>query len=102
MGLCGCRVIKIIDLLEKDDIGADELCAKIFVTYIGENLFINASKASNLADFNYIIEKHLKKIEGIDRNNVHLFLNMYVKGCSTMNKTSFYDNWLRQNVELNK
>lgn len=101
IGLSGQRMIKIINLLNNDNIEENELCAKIFVAYIGEKLFEKASKANNIADFNLIIEQGLKKIEGIDRNNVQTFLNMYVKGCSLMNKTSFYENWLMQNVKLN-
>ena len=93
IGLSGQRMIKIINLLNNDNIEENELCAKIFVAYIGEKLFEKASKANNIADFNLIIEQGLKKIEGIDRNNV--------KGCSLMNKTSFYENWLMQNVKLN-
>lgn len=100
IGLSGYRVIRIINLLNDDHLGADELCAKILVAYIGETLFERASKADNIADFNLIIERGLEKIEGIDRINVQTFLNMYVKGCSLMNKTSFYENWLKQDVKL--
>ena len=89
-----------MNLLDDDEIGVDELCAKILVIYVGESLFARASKADNIIDFNFIIEQGLEKIEGIDRSNVQTFLNMYVKGCSLMNKTSFYENWLQQNVEL--
>lgn len=100
MGLNGYSVIRIINLLSDDSIDADELTAKIFVIYVGESLFGRASKADNIADFNYIIKQKLEKIDGIDRFNVQTFLNMYVKGCSLMNKTSFYESWLKQNVEL--
>ena len=100
IGLSGYRVIRIINLLNDDNLGADELCAKILVAYVGETLFERASKADNIADFNLIIEQGLEKIEGIDRINIQTFLNMYVKGCSLMNKTSFYENWLKQNVQL--
>ena len=100
IGLSGYRIIRIMNLLNNDEIGADELCARIFVIYVGESLFIRASKADNIDAFNFIIEQGLEKIEGIDRNNVQTFLNMYIKGCSIMNKTSFYENWLKQIVEL--
>lgn len=101
IGLSGYRIIRIMNLLNEEELGADELCARIFVSYVGETLFVRASKANKIEDFNYIIEQGLEKIEGIDRINVQTFLNMYVKGCSLMNKTGFYDNWLKQNVELN-
>lgn len=100
IGLSGYRIIRIMNLLDDDEIEVDELCAKILVIYVGESLFVRASKADNIADFNFIIEQGLEKIEGIDRINVQTFLNMYVKGCSLMNKTNFYENWLKQNVEL--
>ena len=100
IGISGYRIIRIMNLLDDDEIGVDELCAKILVIYVGESLFARASKADNIIDFNFIIEQGLEKIEGIDRSNVQTFLNMYVKGCSLMNKTSFYENWLQQNVEL--
>lgn len=100
IGLSGYRVIRIINLLNDDNIGAEELCAKILVAYVGESLFEKASKTNNIADFNLVIERELEKIEGIDRINVQTFLNMYVKGCSLMNKTSFYENWLKQTVQF--
>lgn len=39
IGLSGQRMIKIINLLNNDNIEENELCAKIFVVYIGEKLF---------------------------------------------------------------
>lgn len=100
IGLSGCRMIKIINLLNDDNLEANDLTAKIFVVYIGEKLFEKASMVNNISDFNLIIEQGLEKITGIDRNNVQTFLSMYIKGCSLMNKTNFYDNWLQQFVKL--
>lgn len=99
IGLSGCRVVRIINLVNNDKIGTDELCPLIFVAYVGEALFVRASRADDISAFNFIIKQALERIEGIDRSNVLTFLNMYVKGCSLMNKTGFYETWLVKNLE---
>ena len=101
-GVSGSSLVKIITLLQDDNLDAQTLVPKIFVLYVGEKIFLHASKLNNIEEFNYTIENKLKKIDGIDSSNIETFLNMYIKGCSIMNKTNFYDNWLQQYVELKR
>ena len=89
-------------MLQDDNLDAQTLVPRIFVLYVGEKIFLYASKLNNIEEFNYTIENKLKKIDGIDSSNIESFLNMYIKGCSIMNKTNFYDNWLQQYVELKR
>ena len=101
-GVSGSSLVKIITLLQDDNLDAQTLVPRIFVLYVGEKIFLHASKLNNIEEFNYTIENKLKKIDGIDSSNIETFLNMYIKGCSIMNKTNFYDNWLQQYVELKR
>lgn len=101
-GVSGSSLVKIMTLLQDDNLDAQTLVPRIFVLYVGEKIFLHASKLNNIEEFNYTIENKLKKIDGIDSSNIETFLNMYIKGCSIMNKTNFYDNWLQQYVELKR
>lgn len=101
-GVSGSSLVKIITLLQDDNLDVQTLVPRIFVLYVGEKIFLHASKLNNIEEFNYTIENELKKIDGIDSSNIETFLNMYIKGCSIMNKTNFYDNWLQQYVELKR
>lgn len=74
-----------------------DICSKAFVYYIGEGLFNDASKKNNLKEFNeYIYSTLLKLNSNIISAQTHSFMNMYIKGCSLMNSTPFYNEWLMQ------
>lgn len=94
--LSGHNKIKVISFLSDSNIPTEELCTKIFVSIIGESIFIKASKLNDLILFNSYISSKLKQIEGVTLENIDTFLDMYIKGCSLLNNTAFYDNWLLQ------
>lgn len=100
--LSGHKKIKIISLLSDGNTPTEELCAKIFVSLIGESIFIKASKLNDLSLFNNYISSKFKRFEGVNFENVDTFLDMYIKGCSLMNSTAFYENWLIQKTTSNK
>lgn len=96
--ISGYKKIKIASLLTENDTTTELLCAKILVLYIGENLFVKASKKNEIELFNETLRAGLIRISGINYNNVDVFLDMYIKGCSSLNKTAFYENWLLQSI----
>lgn len=100
--LSGHKKIKILSLLSDGNTPTEELCAKIFVSLIGESIFIKASKLNDLLLFNNYISSKFKRFEGVNFENVDTFLDMYIKGCSLMNSTAFYENWLIQKTTSNK
>lgn len=94
--ISGYRKIQLMSILSDDQSSTEEICAKIFVLIVGEKLFLKASKLNELHLFNNFIRSGLKRIVGND-GNIDIYLDMYIKGCSLMNKTAFYENWLIQN-----
>lgn len=99
--ISGYRKIQLMSILSDDQSSTEEICAKIFVLIVGEKLFLKASKLNELHLFNNFIRSGLKRIVGND-GNIDIYLDMYIKGCSLMNKTAFYENWLIQNSKINK
>lgn len=100
--ISGYKKIKLSNILSEEEAAPELLCAKILVHYIGENLFVKASKQNEMEQFNEILRSGLLRVSGINYNNVDIFLDMYVKGCSFLNKTAFYENWLLQKTTSKK
>ncbi|MCI5670134.1 MAG: DUF87 domain-containing protein [Bacilli bacterium] len=74
-----------------------EICSMAFVYFVGENVFIEASKRENLIEFNKFIKSSLSSFgSNVISDHIETFMNMYIKGCSIMNATPFYDAWLEQ------
>lgn len=96
MDLSGHKKIKVMSLLSDSYTSTEDLCAKIFVSIVGESIFIKASKLNDLLLFNNYISSKFKRFKDFDFENVDTFIDMYIKGCSLMNETAFYENWLLQ------
>lgn len=74
-----------------------EICSLAFVYIVGVNVFTEASKLGNLAEFNKFIKSSLTSFRSkVISDHIETFMNMYVKGCSLMNAVPFYDAWLEQ------
>lgn len=95
----GKKKARMLELIEKDDTVTSDICAKMFVHVVGENLFLSASKKSSLQEFNKVIRFGLESLasKGVS-GHMEAFMSMYVKGCSLMNTSQFYDAWFKQTL----
>lgn len=101
LDLASYRKVMIMKILSDDRSLEEELCAKILFALIGEQLLAKASKLNDIKLFNSFITSGIKKLGDIELENAGTFLDMYVKGCSLMNNTAFYDNWLIKKAATN-
>lgn len=93
---------EFIDIIrEVDEISVDE-CAKLFVLHIGTTLFEIASKEKSLVQMNNVLRKGVARKIGINDGRIDTFINMYIKGCSLMNISPFYEAWLAETNNINK
>ena len=91
-----------LDKIINDEELSTDTIAKLFVLIIGENAFLTASKAETLSGFNDYLQNYFAKHEeSAVSNRISICINMYVKGCSLMNNTPFYDSWLCQTIKNN-
>lgn len=101
LDLASYRKVMIMKILSDDRSLEEELCAKMLFALIGEQLLAKASKLNDIKLFNSFITSGIKKLGDIELENAGTFLDMYVKGCSLMNNTAFYDNWLIKKAATN-
>lgn len=90
--LSGYEKFNLLKIMHSDD-NTSEMYAKMMVYLIGFDAFEKASKQKDLKLFEREIRDAIvKKIgEGIHMDTL---INAYVKGCSDMNVSPFYDAWL--------
>lgn len=92
---------QLIDFLRGADEITNEDCAQLFVMLIGVMLFDKAAKEKTLSEMNNVLKSGILKIIGNDDPRIDTFVSMYVKGCSCMNVSPFYDVWLAETNKLN-
>lgn len=92
---------KIEQMSEEQSTLSKDTIARAFVLIHGEEPFEKASKLSNIRDFNSSVRNTMLSSKfTIVREHADVFVNMYIKGCSLMNATSFYETWLAQTLML--
>ena len=80
---------KLYDVVTTDDV------AFIFATMIGTEIFESAKSLSDISLFNAKITRSLSDTLGIANDEgMNVYVNMYMKGCSQMSETPFYEGWL--------
>jgi hypothetical protein len=94
--LSGKQKKEILEILAKSEMIMPDVCAQIFVPIIGADLFLQASKCNSIKDFNNMVIKSIENLESFNSVDTNTFVNMYMKGCSIMNKVAFYDTWFAQ------
>lgn len=67
--------------------------AKMMVHFIGFEPFLNASKEKDIKLFENLIKIAIINIVGKDLH-IDTLISAYIKGCSNMNTSPFYDAWL--------
>lgn len=79
---------------EEKQVTTDDV-AFIFATMIGIEIFESAKSLSDISLFNAKITRSLSDTLGLANDErMNVYVNMYMKGCSRMSETPFYEGWL--------
>lgn len=90
--LSGYEKYNLLKIMHSDD-NTSDMYAKMMVYFIGIDAFAKASKEKDLKLFEKEIRDAIIKKIG---NDIHMdtLVNAYIKGCSDMNVSPFYEAWL--------
>ena len=84
---------------EEKQVTTDDV-AFIFATMIGTEIFESAKSLSDISLFNAKITRSLSDTLGLANDErMNVYVNMYMKGCSQMSETPFYEGWLELTIK---
>lgn len=90
--ISGCSKYKLLHIVHSFDLDADTY-AKMMVYLVGIEAFVKASKEKDIKTFEKLIRNAITSVIGNHRH-IDTLTNAYIKGCSDMNESPFYDAWL--------
>lgn len=90
--ISGGSKYKLLHIIHSFDLDADAY-AKMMVYLVGIEAFVKASKEKEIKTFEKIIRNAITRVIGNHRF-IDTLTNAYIKGCSDMNESPFYDAWL--------
>lgn len=90
--ITGQAKFNLLSCLKETELTSDSF-ARMMVYFVGVEPFLKAYKEKDIKVFNRVISDAVSKVIG---DNIHkeTLINAYVKGCSDMNATPFYEAWL--------
>lgn len=84
---------------EEKQVTTDDV-AFIFATMIGTEIFDSAKSLSDISLFDAKITRSLSDTLGLANDErMNVYVNMYMKGCSRMSETPFYEGWLESTLK---
>ena len=100
MELPGHKRYRLKQLAEENPAPGPDVCAAMMAVIVGTDLCMNAQRMRDVGRMNRHITQGLLQIPGVSQcGHIPALLDMYMKGCSDMSATPFYENWQLLNVK---
>lgn len=100
MELAGHKRHWLKQLAEENPVLEPDVCAEMMTVIVGMDLCKNAQRMKDVGRMNHYITQGLLQIPGASQcGHMPALLDMYMKGCSDMSATPFYEKWQLLNVK---
>lgn len=100
MELPGHKRHSLKQLAEENPGLEPDICAEMMIVIVGTDLCMNAQRMKDVVRMNRFITQGMMKIPGVSQcGHMPTLLDMYMKGCSDLCATPFYEKWQLLNVK---